>query len=89
MSKLEQKVIRSKILLPELEASYRNEYTEYARRNLRFSDAGAAANEGEKCEREIFYDMTVPEKKSLLSSGTLVLFDDGFHRLCERVAQYL
>lgn len=77
MSNLEQKVIRSNILLPELEASYRNEYTEYSRRNLRFSDAGAAADDGEKCEREIFYDMTCPDKKSLLTSGTLVLFDDG------------
>ncbi len=74
---MEQKVIRSKILIPLIEDSYRAEYTEYARRNLRCSDAGAAADEGEKCEREIFYDMTIPEKKSLLSNGTLVLFDDG------------
>jgi len=74
---MDQKVIRSKILIPFLEDSYREEYTEYARRNLRCSDSGASCDEGEKCEREIFYDMTIPEKKTLLSSGTLVLFDDG------------
>lgn len=74
---MEQKIIKSNILLPFLEASYREEYTEYARKNLRASDAGAAADEGEKCEREIYYDFTLPEKKSLLSTGSLVLFDDG------------
>lgn len=74
---MEQKVIRTKILIPLIEDSYRAEYTEYARRNLRCSDAGAAVDEGEKCEREIYYDFTCPEKKSLLSNGTLVLFDDG------------
>jgi hypothetical protein len=74
---MNQKVIRTKILIPLLEDSYRAEYTEYARRNLRCSDAGAAADEGDKCEREIYYDFTIPEKKSLLTSGTLVLFDDG------------
>jgi len=74
---MEQKIIKSNILLPFLEASYREEYTEYARKNLRASDAGAACDEGEKCEREIFYDLTCPEKKSLLSTGSLTLFDDG------------
>ena len=74
---MEQKIIKSNILLPFLEESYRSEYTEYARKNLRCSDAGAAADEGDKCEREIFYDLTVPEKKSLLSTGSLTMFDDG------------
>jgi CRISPR/Cas system-associated exonuclease Cas4 (RecB family) len=74
---MNQKVTRTKILIPLIEDSYRAEYTEYKRRNLRCSDAGAAVDEGEKCEREIYYDFTVPEKKSLLSTGTLVLFDDG------------
>jgi hypothetical protein len=74
---MDQKVFRSEILIPVLEASYRDEYTEYKRRNLRCSDAGAAADEGDKCEREIVYDSIMAEKKSLLSSGSLVLFDDG------------
>lgn len=74
---MEQKIIKSSMLLPFLEASYREEYTEYARKNLRCSDAGAAADEGEKCEREIFYDLTCPEKKQLLSTGSLAMFDDG------------
>jgi hypothetical protein len=74
---MNQKVHKSNLLLPLIEASYRNEYTEYARRNLRCSDAGAGADEGDKCEREISYDFLMPGKKSLLTSGTLVLFEDG------------
>ena len=74
---MEQKVIKSNILLPLIGASYRDEYTEYKRRNLRCSDAGVAADEGEKCEREIYYDMKIPDKKTSLTSGTLALFDDG------------
>lgn len=74
---VEQKVIRSNVLLPFIEASYRDEYTEYSRKNLRCSDAGAAADEGDKCEREIYYDFTISDKKSLLTSGSLALFDDG------------
>ncbi len=74
---MDQKVFRIEILTPLLEESYRNEYTEYGRRNLRFSDAGAAADEGEKCEREIYYDIYNSQEKTLLSSGSLVLFDDG------------
>ncbi len=74
---MEQKVFRIEILTPILEESYRNEYTEYGRRNLRFSDAGAAADEGEKCEREIYYDIYNSQEKSLLTSGSLVMFDDG------------
>ncbi|MFA5153374.1 MAG: hypothetical protein WC554_12495 [Clostridia bacterium] len=72
-----QKVFRINVLLPYIEDSYRNEYTEYTRLNLRFSDAGAASEGGEKCEREIFYDIYNSVDKSLLSSGSLVLFDDG------------
>lgn len=74
---MNQKVFRLNVLMPYIEDSYRNEYTEYARRNLRFSDAGAASEGGEKCEREIFYDIYNAGQKSLLSSGSLVLFDDG------------
>jgi hypothetical protein len=74
---MDQKVIKSNILLPLIEESYRQEYSEYARRNLRCSDAGAAADGGEKCEREIYYDMKFPDKKTPLTSGSLVLFDDG------------
>ena len=40
---MEQKIVKSNILLPFIEDSYRNEYTEWKRRNLRCSDAGAAA----------------------------------------------
>lgn len=72
-----QKIIKSNILLPLLGDSYRQEYTEYVRRNLRCSDAGIACNEGENCERSVYYDMTENSQKSLLSTGSLVLFDDG------------
>jgi len=74
---MEQKVFRVEVLTPLLEETYRTEYTEYPRRNLRFSDAGAAADEGEKCEREIYYDIYNSQEKSLLTSGSLVMFDDG------------
>lgn len=74
---MNQKVIRSSILLPFIEDSYRAEYTEWNRKNLRCSDAGVSCDEGEKCERSIYYDMKFPDKKSLLTSGSLVLFDDG------------
>lgn len=79
------KVQRSDILIPLLEDSYRDEYTEWSRHNLRFSDAGAAANFGEKCEREIVYDLMDTDLKNAgkeqlktpLSSGALAFFDDG------------
>lgn len=74
---MEQKIARSNILIPFLEESYRAEHTEYARRNLRFSDAGAGAVEGENCERQIYYDMKIHDKKSKITSGSLVMFDDG------------
>jgi CRISPR/Cas system-associated exonuclease Cas4 (RecB family) len=73
----EQKVIKSNILLPILADSYRAEYTEWERRNLRFSDAGCAAKHGEKCERAIYYDIYQADQKSLLTTGSLALFDDG------------
>lgn len=72
-----QKVMKSNILLSMIEDSYRAEYTEWNRRNLRFSDAGVACKDGEKCERQIYYDIYMGDQKSLLSSGSLVLFDDG------------
>ena len=75
------KIIETNILIPLVEDSYRNDYTEWKRRNLRFSDAGAAAVNGSKCEREIYYDIHLAEEKSLLSSGTLTFFADG--RLAE------
>lgn len=72
-----QKVIRSDLLIPLIEDSYRSEYTEWDRRNLRFSDAGIAAKEGDKCERQVYYDIYENAQKTPLSSGSLVLFDDG------------
>lgn len=72
-----QKVIKSNILLPLLEDSYRAEYTEWDRKNLRFSDAGIAAPQGQKCERQVYYDVHMSKEKSLLTTGSLVLFDDG------------
>lgn len=74
---MEQKIQKSNILLPLLEASYRKEYTEWPRRNLRCSDAGAGADAGDKCEREIYYDFKFPDMKTSLTTGSLVLFDDG------------
>ena len=72
-----QKIYRSSILLPLIQDSYRNEYTEYTRHNLRFSDAGAGIKAGELCERQIYYDMKNNKEKSLLTSGSLVFFEDG------------
>lgn len=72
-----QKLIKSNIILPFLEDSYRSGYTEYQQKNLRCSDAGVACDDGEKCERALFYNLTQSEDKSLLSSQSLVLFDDG------------
>lgn len=74
---MEQQVIKSNVLLPFIEDSYRKEYAEYSRQNLRCSDAGAAADQGDKCERQIYYDMKMWDKKSLLSTESLVMFDDG------------
>jgi len=72
-----QKVMKSNVLLPLIEDSYRTEYTEWDRKNLRFSDAGIACESGEKCERQIYYDIYSGDQKTLLTSGSLVLFDDG------------
>ena len=74
---MDQKVKPSNILLPLIEDSYKAEYTEWQRRNLRFSDAGTACKEGEKCERQIYYDIYMSDQKTGLYPGSLVFFDDG------------
>lgn len=86
---IQQKVRPISLLIPLLEDSYRAENTEHLRRNLRFSDAGAAADAGEVCERAIYYDFEdtdlnqegkQPRKSALTPSG-MAFFADG--RLAE------